>query len=184
MVVPEPDACARARLRDYPIVLDGVMYITGNNNHAWALDARTGSQIWHYQRVLPEVLRVCCGMVNRGFAILGQKLFMGTLDAHLVALDRNAGKVVWDAAVEEPKNGYSVTLAPMVVKNKVIVGVAGGDFASRGFIDAYDAETGSRAWRFYTVPGAGEKGSETWPNTEVIKRGAAPSGRRGRTTPR
>jgi len=88
-----------------PIVLDGVMYITGNNNHAWALDARTGRQIWHYQRVLPEVLRVCCGMVNRGFAILGEKLFMGTLDAHLVALDRKTGKVLWDATVEEPKNG-------------------------------------------------------------------------------
>jgi alcohol dehydrogenase (cytochrome c) len=154
-----------------PIVVDGVMYITGNNNHAWALDARTGRQIWHYQRRLPEVLRVCCGMVNRGFAILGQKLFMGTLDAHLVALDSKTGNVVWDSVVEEPKNGYSVTLAPLVVKNKVIVGVAGGDFASRGFIDAYDAETGARAWRFYTVPGLGEKGSETWPNAEVAKRG-------------
>ena len=154
-----------------PIVVDGVMYITGNNNHAWALDARTGRQLWHYQRRLPEVLRVCCGMVNRGFAILGEKLFMGTLDAHLIALDTKTGNVVWDSVVEEPKNGYSVTLAPLVVKNKVIVGVAGGDFASRGFIDAYDAETGKRAWRFYTVPGAGEKGSETWPNVEVAKRG-------------
>ena len=154
-----------------PIVLDGVMYVTGNNNHAWALDARTGRQIWHYQRTLPQVLRVCCGMVNRGFAILGEKLYMGTLDAHLVALDSKTGKVVWDATVEEPKNGYSVTLAPLVVKNKVIVGVAGGDFASRGFIDAYDAETGTRAWRFYTVPGAGEKGSETWPNVDVMRGG-------------
>src|SRR5204863_7665089 len=90
---------------------------------------------------------------------------------HLVALDRKTGKEVWDSAVEEPKNGYSVTLAPLVVKNKVIVGVAGGDFASRGFIDAYDAETGARSWRFYTVPGAGEKGSETWPNTDVLARG-------------
>ena len=113
------------------------MYITGNNNHAWALDARTGRLIWHYQRRLPEVLRVCCGMVNRGFAILGEKLYMGTLDAHLVALDRKTGSVIWDATVEEPKNGYSVTLAPLVVRNKVIVGVAGGDFASRGFLDAY-----------------------------------------------
>ena len=154
-----------------PVVLDGVMYITGNNNHAWALDARTGMPIWHYQRSLPEVLRVCCGMVNRGPAILGDKLYMGTLDAHLVALDRKTGKVLWDATVEEPKNGYSVTLAPMVIKNKVIVGVAGGDYASRGFIDAYDAETGARAWRFYTVPGAGEKGAETWPNVEVAQRG-------------
>jgi alcohol dehydrogenase (cytochrome c) len=110
-------------------------------------------------------------MVNRGFAILDEKLYMDTLDARLVALDRKTGKVLWEATVEEPKNGYSVTLAPLVVKNKVIVGVAGGDFASRGFIDAYDAESGARAWRFYTVPAAGEKGSETWPNAEVMKRG-------------
>ena len=154
-----------------PVVLDGVMYITGNNNHAWALDARTGQSIWHYQRKLPEMLRVCCGMVNRGPAILGDKLYMGTLDAHLVALNRMTGAVLWDSTVEEPKNGYSVTLAPLVVKNKVIVGVAGGDYADRGFIDAYDAETGARAWRFYTVPGEGEPGSETWPNAEVMKRG-------------
>ncbi len=154
-----------------PIVLDGVMYITGNNNHAWALDARTGRAIWHYQRTLPDVLRVCCGMVNRGPAILGDKLYMGTLDAHLIALDRKTGSVLWDAKVEEPKNGYSVTLAPLVVKNKVIVGVSGGDYADRGFIDAYDAETGARAWRFYTVPGEGERGSETWPNVEASQRG-------------
>ena len=158
-------------LETTPLVLDGVMYITGNNNHAWAIDARTGRQIWHYQRTLPELLRVCCGMVNRGFAVLGDKLYMGTLDAHLVALDRKTGNVLWDTAVEEPKNGYSITLAPLVVKNKVIVGISGGDYASRGFIDAYDAESGTRAWRFYTVPGAGEKGSETWPNVEVAKRG-------------
>ena len=110
-------------------------------------------------------------MVNRGPAILGDKLYMGTLDAHLVALDRKTGSVLWDSKVEEPKNGYSVTLAPLVVKNKVIVGVSGGDYADRGFIDAYDAETGARAWRFYTVPGEGERGSETWPNVEVAQRG-------------
>ena len=86
-----------------PVVLDGVMYVTGNFNHAWALDARTGRQIWHYQRTLPDRLRVCCGMVNRGPAVLGDKLYMGTLDAHLVALDRKTGNVVWDATVEEPK---------------------------------------------------------------------------------
>jgi alcohol dehydrogenase (cytochrome c) len=158
-------------LETTPIVADGVMYITGNNNHAWALDARTGRQIWHYQRTLPGGLHVCCGMVNRGFAILGEKLYMGTLDAHVVALDRKTGMEIWDSTVEEPKNGYSVTLAPLVVKNKVIIGVSGGDYASRGFIDAYDAETGKRAWRFYTVPEPGEKGSETWPNADAAKRG-------------
>ena len=106
------------------------MYLTGNNNHAWALDARTGQQIWHYQRTLPDQLRVCCGMVNRGPAVLGDKLYMGTLDVHLVALDRKTGKVLWDATVEEPKNGYAITLAPLVIKDKVIIGVAGGDYVN------------------------------------------------------
>src|SRR5260370_31674962 len=109
-------------LESTPVVLDGVMYITGNYNHAWALDARTGRTIWHYQRTLPDLLRVCCGMVNRGAAILGDKLYMGTLDARLVALDRKTGNVLWEATVEGPHNGYSITLAPLVVKNKVIVG--------------------------------------------------------------
>jgi len=154
-----------------PIVADGVMYITGNLNTAWALDARTGRQLWSYRRTLPDVLRVCCGMVNRGFGILGDRLYMGTLDAHLLALDRKTGAVLWDVQVEEPKNGYAITAAPLIVKDKIIVGVAGGDFATRGFIDAYDAETGRRAWRFYVVPNPGEPGSETWPNTEVMLRG-------------
>ena len=154
-----------------PLVADGVMYITGNNNTAWALDARTGRPIWSYRRSLPDVLRVCCGMVNRGFAILGDRLYMGTLDAHLVALDRRTGKVLWDSTVDEPRKGYAITLAPIVARNKVIVGVAGGDFATRGFIDAYDAETGKRAWRFYTVPGPGEPGSDSWPGVEPMARG-------------
>ena len=154
-----------------PIVADGVMYITGNNNTAWALDARTGRPVWSYRRRLPEVLRVCCGMVNRGFAILGDRLYMGTLDAHLIALDRKTGTVIWDSPVEEPKNGYAITMAPLVVKDKVIIGVAGGDYATRGFIDAYDAASGQRAWRFYTVPGAGEPGSDSWPGVDVALRG-------------
>ena len=154
-----------------PLVVDGVMYITGNNNTAWALDGRTGRPIWSYRRKLPDLLRVCCGMVNRGFAILGDHLFMGTLDAHLVALDRKTGAVIWDSVVEEPKNGYAITLAPLVIRDKVIVGVAGGDYATRGFIDGYDVESGQRAWRFYTVPGAGEPGSASWPNVEVMERG-------------
>jgi alcohol dehydrogenase (cytochrome c) len=154
-----------------PLVADGVMYITGNNNTAYALDARTGRPIWNYRRKLPDLLRVCCGMVNRGFAILGDRLYMGTLDAHLVALDRKTGAVIWDSVVEEPRNGYAITLAPLVVKHNVIVGVAGGDYATRGFIDAYDAQSGQRVWRFYTVPGAGEPGSSSWPGVDVMVRG-------------
>src|SRR5438552_768090 len=91
--------------------LDGAMYVTGNQTTAWALDARTGRRIWSYRRKLPDLMRVCCGMVNRGFAVLGDRLYMGTLDAHLVALDRRTGAEVWDSTVEEPKNGYAITLA-------------------------------------------------------------------------
>ena len=119
--------------------MDGVLYVTAIGNSAWAVDARTGRSIWRYRRSLPTPLKVCCGQVNHGFGILGDRLFMGTLDAHLVALDRKTGAVLWDVAAAENKDGYSITLAPLVVKDKVIVGIAGGDYASRGFIDAYDA---------------------------------------------
>jgi alcohol dehydrogenase (cytochrome c) len=145
-----------------PIVIDGVMFVTGPENHVWALDARTGRSIWHYQRRLPEKLRVCCGNVNRGVAVLGDRLYLATLDAHVMALDAKSGNVIWDVEVADYKMGYSLTLAPLAVKDKVIVGVAGAEIGVRGFIDAYDAQSGSRAWRFYTVPGPGEAGHDTW----------------------
>ncbi len=144
------------------LLRDNVLYVTGPLNVAWAIDARTGRQIWRYRRELPENLTACCGLVNRGFGILGDKLFMVTLDAHLLALDAKTGAIVWDATMENFKNGYASTIAPLVVKDKVIVGVAGGEFGIRGFIDAYDANTGKRAWRFYTIPGPGEPGHDTW----------------------
>ena len=126
-----------------------------------------------YRRTLPQNFSasVCCGPVNRGFAMLGDRLYMGTLDAHLVALDRKTGAVIWDVAVGDLKKANAITAAPLVVKNKVIIGVAGGDFSSRGYIDAYDAQTGARVWRFNTIPGPGEPGSESWPNAEVAARG-------------
>ena len=144
------------------LVRDNVLYVTGPLNVAWAIDARTGRQIWRYRRELPENLTACCGLVNRGFAMLGDKLFMTTLDAHLLALDMRTGAVVWDATLEKYSNGYAATIAPIVAKDKVIVGVAGGEFGIRGFIDAYEASTGKRAWRFYTIPGPGEPGNDTW----------------------
>jgi len=160
-------------LENSPLALDGILYVTGNNNQAWALDGRTGRPIWSYRRTLPPNFSasVCCGPVNRGFGILGNRLYMGTLDAHLVALDRLTGSVIWDVAVGDLKNANAITAAPLVVRDKVVIGVAGGDFASRGFIDAYDAQTGARAWRFNTIPGPGEPGSESWPNSEVAARG-------------
>ena len=145
-----------------PLLRDNILYVTGPQNVAWALDARTGRQIWRYRRELPNDLTACCGLVNRGFAMLGDKLFMVTLDAHLLALDMRTGAIVWDATLEEYKNGYAATIAPIVAKDKIIVGVAGGEFGIRGFIDAYDAQTGKRAWRFYTIPGPGEPGNNTW----------------------
>jgi alcohol dehydrogenase (cytochrome c) len=144
------------------LLRDNVLYVTGPLNVAWAIDARTGRQIWRYRRELPENLTACCGLVNRGFAMLGDKLFMTTLDTHLLALDMKTGAVVWDATMEQYRNGYASTIAPIITKDKVIVGVAGGEFGIRGFIDAYDANSGKRAWRFYTIPGPGEPGHDTW----------------------
>ncbi len=157
-----------------PIVLDGVLYVTGALNHAWSLDARTGRQIWHYQRALPEGLKVCCGMVNRGFAVYGDRLFMTTLDAHFVALEMKTGKVIYDKEMASIKDGFAATGAPLVVKGKVIVVVAGGEYANRGFIDAYEPATGERVWRFYTIPAPGEKGSETWAG-DIWARGGGPT---------
>jgi len=160
-------------LETTPLVVDGVMYATGNGNQAWAIDARTGRLIWTYQRQLPNNFSafVCCGPGNRGFGIRGDRLYLGSLDAHLVALDRKTGKVIWDVQVGDLKSANSITMAPLVVKNKVIVGVAGSEFASRGFLDAYDADTGARVWRFYTIPLPGQPGGDSWPNEEAALRG-------------
>jgi len=154
-----------------PVVADGVLYVTGFNNNAWAIDARSGRQIWRYRRDLPDDLKLCCAAVNRGFAVLGDRLFMATLDAHLIALDMKTGSLLYDVELADHKLGYSATVAPLVVKDKVIVGIAGAEYGIRGFIDAYDVQTGKRAWRFYTVAGPGEPGGRTWPEGEAYKRG-------------
>ncbi len=145
-----------------PILMDGLMYITGPDNHAWALDARAGRQIWRYRRDLPERMNVCCGRVNRGFAVYKNRLYMTTLDAHLVALDPKSGGVIWDVEIDDYRRGYSATAAPLVVKDKIVTGIAGAEYGVRGFIDAYDPETGKRAWRFWTVPEPEQPGSDTW----------------------
>jgi alcohol dehydrogenase (cytochrome c) len=154
-----------------PIVIDGVIYITGFNNNAWAIDARSGRQIWRYRRELPSTLHLCCGPVNRGFAVLGDRLFMTTLDAHLLALDMRTGTVVYEVKLEDHKLGYSATVAPLVVKDKVIIGIAGAEYGIRGFIEAFDAQTGKKVWRFHTVAGPGEPGGNTWPKTDAYLRG-------------
>jgi len=156
------------------LVVDGVLYATGADDRAFALDARSGRPIWQYQRSLPPDIRPCCGRVNRGMAILGDKVFLGTLDAHVIALDTKTGNVVWDVGTSDYRKGYSITLAPLVINHLVLIGVSGGEYGIRGFIDAYDAVTGARKWRFYTVPGPGEPGHETWEG-DSWKIGGAPA---------
>jgi alcohol dehydrogenase (cytochrome c) len=157
-----------------PIVVDGVLFGTGQNDRAFALDARTGRAIWRYQRNLPEKLQSCCGMVNRGFAVLGERLFMATLDAHVIALDTKTGNLLWDVTSADYHKAYAFTVAPLAVKNEVIVGISGGEYGIRGFIDAYDAATGRRLWRFETVAGPGQPGHETWKG-DSWKVGGAPA---------
>ena len=153
---------AGGKFETTPLVVDGVLYATGQDDRSFALDARTGRPIWQYQRALPADIRPCCGRVNRGLAILGDKVFMGTLDSHVIALDSRTGNVIWDVDAVDYRKGYSFTLAPLAIKNLVLVGVSGGEYGIRGFIEAYDAATGERKWRFYTVPAPGEPGNDTW----------------------
>jgi alcohol dehydrogenase (cytochrome c) len=165
---------ATGKFETTPLVVDGILYATGQDDRAFALDARTGRPIWLYQRQLPADIRPCCGRVNRGLAILGDKVFMATLDAHVIALDAKTGNLIWDISAVDYENGYSFTLAPLAVKNFIVVGISGGEYGIRGFIDAYDADTGKRKWRFYTVPGPGEPGYESWEG-DSWKIGGAPA---------
>ena len=154
-----------------PLVVDGVMYVTQRPNDVVALDAKTGRTFWVYQHIPSPDQKACCGSNNRGLAILGDTLFLATLDARLVALNANSGRPIWDVVVGDIDAAYSMTLAPLVVKDKVIVGVGGGEYGIRGYIAAYDVESGTEAWRFHTIPGPGEAGHETWepcpPNPET-----------------
>ena len=141
-----------------------MLYVSGSNNFAWALDARTGRPFWQYRRDLPADLTYGAqAPVNRGFGMLDNRLFMVTLDAHLLAFDRATGRILWDIVLADYKIGYSATLAPLVIDGKVIVGISGGEYPTKGFLDAYDPATGKRIWRFDTIPSPGQRGSETWP---------------------
>jgi alcohol dehydrogenase (cytochrome c) len=153
---------ANERFESTPLAIDGVLFFTTPLGGVRALDAETGSLLWSHQRELGERLSLCCGRINRGLAVLGNTLYLATLDAHLRALDARTGRTRWDVKVADPTRGYSFTSAPLAVKDLIIVGSAGGEFASRGFIDAYDAETGQLRWRFATIPEPGVAGNETW----------------------
>ena len=161
------------RFETSPLVVNGIMYLSEPGGSVTALDTLTGRPVWKYVRTLPKTVRGCCGPMNRGVAILNDMIYVGTYDAHVVALDMHSGIVRWDTEVADPKLGHSMTGAPLALKDKIVVGMAGGEYGVRGFIDAYDAQTGKRAWRFYTVPGPGDKdpglikAAATWPKTIV-----------------
>ena len=145
-----------------PLVVDGIMYVTEPTNTVVALDAKLGRIFWIYEYTPSSTARPCCGAINRGLAILDNTIFMATVDANLIALDATSGKPLWKTNVGDPEAGYALTMAPLVIKDKVVVGTAGGEFGIRGFIAAYDAQSGEEAWKFYTIPGPGEPGHETW----------------------
>jgi len=145
-----------------PLVVDGVMYTTQAPSDVVALDATTGRVFWSFSANVKAESRTCCGRVNRGVAILGDNVFVGTIDGRLIALDARTGKQVWKVQVAKAEAGYSLMHAPLVIKDKVIIGTAGGEFGIRGFIAAYDAATGKELWRFYTIPEPGEKNGNTW----------------------
>jgi PQQ-dependent dehydrogenase (methanol/ethanol family) len=155
-----------------PIVVDGLMYVT-EPGFVVALDARTGRQIWRYARPQKVKSPYEINPFNRGVAVLGQRLFVGTLDAALVALDARTGRPLWEVQVADSMLGHSLTSAPLIVKDKVLVGITGGEFGARGFLDAYDGATGKRLWRWFAVPGPGEFGNDTWKG-DSWKQGGSP----------
>jgi PQQ-dependent dehydrogenase (methanol/ethanol family) len=153
---------ASGALQMTPLVVEGLMYVTAANA-VWALDARTGRQVWHYSRPRTSgLVGDPASGINRGVAVLGDRVFLQTDHAHLIALHRMTGQLLWDAEMADYRDHYGGTSAPLVVNDLVIAGVSGGDEGNRGFLDAYKASTGERAWRFWTVPARGEPGSETW----------------------
>ena len=146
-----------------PLVADGIMYITEPPSTVTALDARTGKMIWTWSPDMPkDVLHIGFPRVNRGVALLDDAVYVGTLDARLVSLDAATGAERWNVEVADNKVGFALTLAPLAIENKIIVGVSGAEAGVRGFVDAYDSATGARLWRFHTIPAPGDPGSETW----------------------
>jgi len=164
----------RGGLNSTPIVVDGVMYLMGPMNRVFALNAATGEKLWSYVYKLPQ-MSIPYQPGSRGLAVAYGRVYFGTLDNHVVALDAKTGREIWDVEVEDVRQcGCNITSAPLIVKDKVIVGGTGGEHAHRGYLNAYDAKTGKHVWRFYTIPGPGEPGYETW-SEKMWKYGGAPT---------
>lgn len=157
-----------------PVVYDGVMYVTSSWNRLFAMDAKTGEILWRYDHTQPKDLRICCGPANRGVAIQGDLVLMGTLDARLIAFNRKTGEIVWNTEIIDYRDGFSVTSAPLIVDGLAYIGIGGGEFGVRAFFDAYNVKTGEHVWRHYTVPTKGEPGAETWAG-DSYKTGGAPT---------
>jgi alcohol dehydrogenase (cytochrome c) len=154
-----------------PIVVDGVMFVSGWDGYVWALDASSGKVFWRYRHAVPLDVPLCCGNVNRGVAVALGKVFFVTPNGYLVALDAATGKRIWQQPFVDPRAGESATLAPLVIRDKILVGNSGAEYGVRGHIDAFDLETGRRIWRHYTIPKPGEPGAETWPSGRAWERG-------------
>ena len=165
-----------------PVLYDGVLYVTSPYNRLFALDPKTGTPLWRYDHKQPADLRLCCGPANRGVAISGDNVYMGTLDAKLIAFDRRTGEIVWQTEVVSYKDGFSITSAPLAVGDLLYMGVAGGEFGVRGFLDAYDAKTGKRVWRLNTVPDENDPAVKTWEGNSW-KTGGAPTWNTGTYDP-
>ncbi len=156
-----------------PIVVDGVMFVSEPHGQVVALDAVTGAVLWSFSKTIPDGLVLCCGVMNRGVAVLDHTVFVTTIDAHLLALDMRTGRLKWETEVADHRVGYSISAAPLAIDGRVITGVAGGETGIRGFVAAYAPATGELVWRFDTVPASGEPGSETWSNDQWQIGGAA-----------
>ncbi|MYH22120.1 MAG: PQQ-dependent dehydrogenase, methanol/ethanol family [Acidobacteria bacterium] len=167
---------ANRGLEATPLLHEGVIYLSADESRVFAVDARTGGKLWGYDpEIGVEVERVfCCGSINRGVALFGDLVYVGTMDARLVALDKDTGEVVWEVEVADWEHGYSITGAPLVVNGMVLTGMAGGEYGVRGFVKAYDAATGEHRWTTYTIPGPGEPGNETWPG-DTWRNGGGPT---------
>jgi alcohol dehydrogenase (cytochrome c) len=158
-----------------PLVKDGIMYVVTGNDDVFALNAKTGEMIWEYWSGIDQAIStVCCGWVNRGLAMGEGQIYLGQLDANVVALDMKTGKVNWKTPIEKWQNGYGITSAPLYYDGMIYSGITGGEFGVRGRLTALNAKTGEIMWRWFTLPGPGEKGSETWPpGTDHAMRGGA-----------